>query len=189
MIKKFNIVNDTYIEAYPLKVKIQDKDLLKVKYDGIRPAPGYPSQPDHSEKRTMWDLINAHELAGERSGMLFCSVMVWFGLFWFVSHNSVVCFERTHHSHYLKSRHRAQRHTVHDAGVECVCAGFRAPQEPILRSGPDRQRPGRRLRQAQGRGSQPGREVAQPYTELRCVSPCAIPFCTFFSASSFLQAL
>ena len=32
--------------------------------DGIRPAPGYPSQPDHTEKRTMWDLIKAKELAG-----------------------------------------------------------------------------------------------------------------------------
>jgi 5-methyltetrahydrofolate--homocysteine methyltransferase len=33
-------------------------DLLKVKYQGIRPAPGYPSQPDHTEKRTMWDLMD-----------------------------------------------------------------------------------------------------------------------------------
>merc|ERR1712146_311242 len=39
-------------------------DLLKIKYDGIRPAPGYPSQPDHSEKTTMWNLIQAKEKAG-----------------------------------------------------------------------------------------------------------------------------
>lgn len=39
-------------------------DLLKVKYDGIRPAPGYPSQPDHTEKFAMWELIKAKELAG-----------------------------------------------------------------------------------------------------------------------------
>jgi len=39
-------------------------DLLKVKYAGIRPAPGYPSQPDHTEKRTMWNLTKADELAG-----------------------------------------------------------------------------------------------------------------------------
>jgi len=32
-------------------------DLLKVKYDGIRPAPGYPSQPDHTEKLAMWDIM------------------------------------------------------------------------------------------------------------------------------------
>lgn len=40
------------------------EDLLKVKYDGIRPAPGYPSQPDHTEKRALWDLLKAEELAG-----------------------------------------------------------------------------------------------------------------------------
>ena len=39
-------------------------DLLKVKYQGIRPAPGYPSQPDHTEKATMWDLMNVKEEIG-----------------------------------------------------------------------------------------------------------------------------
>jgi 5-methyltetrahydrofolate--homocysteine methyltransferase len=34
---------------------LQDK--LKVKYQGIRPAPGYPSQPDHTEKSVIWDLL------------------------------------------------------------------------------------------------------------------------------------
>lgn len=40
------------------------KDLLSVKYQGIRPAAGYPSQPDHTEKRTMWKLLNATEVIG-----------------------------------------------------------------------------------------------------------------------------
>jgi len=39
-------------------------DLLKVKYQGIRPAPGYPSQPDHLEKRAMWDAIQPDKNAG-----------------------------------------------------------------------------------------------------------------------------
>ena len=39
------------------------EEMLKVKYQGIRPAPGYPSQPDHTEKRTMWDVLRAKELA------------------------------------------------------------------------------------------------------------------------------
>jgi 5-methyltetrahydrofolate--homocysteine methyltransferase len=43
---------------------LDNEDLLKVKYDGIRPAPGYPSQPDHTEKRTMWKLLQCHERAG-----------------------------------------------------------------------------------------------------------------------------
>eukprot|EP00884_Botryococcus_braunii_P010648 jgi/Botrbrau1/19585/Bobra.0035s0068.1 len=37
------------------------EDLLKVKYQGIRPAPGYPSQPDHLEKKTMWSLMNIED--------------------------------------------------------------------------------------------------------------------------------
>ena len=31
---------------------------------GIRPAPGYPSQPDHTEKQTMWRLMDVEELTG-----------------------------------------------------------------------------------------------------------------------------
>jgi 5-methyltetrahydrofolate--homocysteine methyltransferase len=38
--------------------------LLAVKYQGIRPAPGYPSQPDHTEKRTLWELLKVEETAG-----------------------------------------------------------------------------------------------------------------------------
>merc|ERR1712137_1542569 len=40
------------------------EDLIRMKYSGIRPAPGYPSQPDHTEKRTMWDLMQIKEKAG-----------------------------------------------------------------------------------------------------------------------------
>jgi len=39
-------------------------DLLKVKYQGIRPAPGYPTQPDHTEKGTMWDLMDVEKEIG-----------------------------------------------------------------------------------------------------------------------------
>jgi 5-methyltetrahydrofolate--homocysteine methyltransferase len=39
-------------------------DKLKVKYRGIRPAPGYPSQPDHTEKHTMWNLMKVEEKTG-----------------------------------------------------------------------------------------------------------------------------
>ncbi|KAK7103336.1 methionine synthase-like [Littorina saxatilis] len=37
-------------------------DLHKIKYQGIRPAPGYPSQPDHTEKENMWRLLKADEV-------------------------------------------------------------------------------------------------------------------------------
>ncbi|XP_069090554.1 methionine synthase [Pleurodeles waltl] len=39
-------------------------ELRKICYEGIRPAPGYPSQPDHSEKLTMWKLANIEEKTG-----------------------------------------------------------------------------------------------------------------------------
>lgn len=34
------------------------KDLVQEKYQGIRPAPGYPACPDHSEKETIWKLLD-----------------------------------------------------------------------------------------------------------------------------------
>ncbi len=38
--------------------------LIKKRYDGIRPAIGYPSLPDHSEKATLWALLGAEEATG-----------------------------------------------------------------------------------------------------------------------------
>ena len=34
------------------------EDLISEKYQGIRPAPGYPAQPDHTEKATLWSLMD-----------------------------------------------------------------------------------------------------------------------------------
>merc|ERR1719387_3110394 len=44
-------------------------DMLKVKYQGIRPAPGYLSQPDHREKKTLFDMLQVEELLGGRIGL------------------------------------------------------------------------------------------------------------------------
>jgi 5-methyltetrahydrofolate--homocysteine methyltransferase len=52
------------IWGYAKDEKLDEADLLKIKYDGIRPAPGYPSQPDHTEKSAMWDLVKVKERAG-----------------------------------------------------------------------------------------------------------------------------
>jgi 5-methyltetrahydrofolate--homocysteine methyltransferase len=38
--------------------------LIKERYHGIRPAPGYPACPDHTEKRILFDLLGAEERAG-----------------------------------------------------------------------------------------------------------------------------
>ncbi|MBI1365906.1 MAG: methionine synthase [Alphaproteobacteria bacterium] len=38
--------------------------LIREDYQGIRPAPGYPAQPDHTEKETLFKLLKAQDLAG-----------------------------------------------------------------------------------------------------------------------------
>jgi 5-methyltetrahydrofolate--homocysteine methyltransferase len=38
--------------------------LLGERYQGIRPAPGYPAQPDHTEKQTLFSLLDATAAAG-----------------------------------------------------------------------------------------------------------------------------
>src|SRR5690606_39603899 len=42
------------------------EELIGEPYRGIRPAPGYPAQPDHSEKTTIFELLDAERLAGVR---------------------------------------------------------------------------------------------------------------------------
>ncbi|HET7102251.1 MAG TPA: vitamin B12 dependent-methionine synthase activation domain-containing protein, partial [Terriglobia bacterium] len=46
--------------------KLTRDDLLHARYRGIRPAPGYPAQPDHTEKRALFDLLDAERNAGVR---------------------------------------------------------------------------------------------------------------------------
>jgi 5-methyltetrahydrofolate--homocysteine methyltransferase len=40
------------------------EELIAESYRGIRPAPGYPAQPDHTEKRTLFDMLHATEHTG-----------------------------------------------------------------------------------------------------------------------------
>jgi 5-methyltetrahydrofolate--homocysteine methyltransferase len=40
------------------------EQLLKISYRGIRPAPGYPACPDHTEKRIIFDILDAEKLIG-----------------------------------------------------------------------------------------------------------------------------
>jgi 5-methyltetrahydrofolate--homocysteine methyltransferase len=43
---------------------LSNDELIDEKYRGIRPAPGYPAQPDHTEKRTLFDLLDATAATG-----------------------------------------------------------------------------------------------------------------------------
>lgn len=50
--------------AYASDENLSDEELIKEKYQGIRPAPGYPACPDHTEKRNLFDLLKAEENTG-----------------------------------------------------------------------------------------------------------------------------
>ena len=50
--------------GYAAHEDLANEDLIKESYDGIRPAPGYPACPDHTEKTTLFKLLNATEATG-----------------------------------------------------------------------------------------------------------------------------
>ena len=49
---------------YGNREQLSENDLIAEKYRGIRPAPGYPAQPDHTEKQTLFKLLDAANQAG-----------------------------------------------------------------------------------------------------------------------------
>ncbi len=50
--------------GYGHEEKLSSEELIHEKYRGIRPAPGYPACPDHTEKGTIWRLLDAEKNAG-----------------------------------------------------------------------------------------------------------------------------
>jgi 5-methyltetrahydrofolate--homocysteine methyltransferase len=50
--------------GYSKYENLNQEDLLSLKYQGIRPAPGYPACPEHSEKETIFNLLQAKEKSG-----------------------------------------------------------------------------------------------------------------------------
>ncbi len=50
--------------AYAPQEKLTNEELIAEGYAGIRPAPGYPAQPDHTEKRTLFELLAAEQATG-----------------------------------------------------------------------------------------------------------------------------
>ncbi|MEW6312954.1 MAG: methionine synthase [Pseudomonadota bacterium] len=50
--------------GYAPREKLRNEDLIAEKYQGIRPAPGYPACPDHTEKRALFDLLHAETATG-----------------------------------------------------------------------------------------------------------------------------
>jgi 5-methyltetrahydrofolate--homocysteine methyltransferase len=52
------------IWGYASDEVLSNDELIKEKYKGIRPAPGYPACPDHLEKPTIWKLLNVEQEIG-----------------------------------------------------------------------------------------------------------------------------
>ncbi|GIV35673.1 MAG: hypothetical protein KatS3mg032_0052 [Cyclobacteriaceae bacterium] len=52
--------------AYDPEENLNNQQLIAEQYRGIRPAPGYPACPDHTEKRTLFEILEAEKRAGIR---------------------------------------------------------------------------------------------------------------------------
>jgi 5-methyltetrahydrofolate--homocysteine methyltransferase len=50
--------------GYAAEEHLDSTGLIREEYRGIRPAPGYPACPDHTEKATLWKLLDAERTAG-----------------------------------------------------------------------------------------------------------------------------
>ena len=50
--------------GYAANEKLSNEELIKEGYKGIRPAPGYPACPDHTEKLTIWEVLKVKERIG-----------------------------------------------------------------------------------------------------------------------------
>ena len=81
-----------YDWGYCKNENLDNHDLIKEKYFGIRPAPGYPSCPNHEEKDKIWKLLNVENQVGitltETRAMLPTSSVCG----WYFSHPSSIYF-------------------------------------------------------------------------------------------------
>ncbi|MGH8271899.1 MAG: methionine synthase, partial [Gammaproteobacteria bacterium] len=50
--------------GYVADESLSNEDMIAERYQGIRPAPGYPACPEHTEKAKLWSLLNAQKNAG-----------------------------------------------------------------------------------------------------------------------------
>jgi len=50
--------------GYSKEENLDNAALVREEYPGIRPAPGYPAQPDHTEKKVLFDLLDAENNTG-----------------------------------------------------------------------------------------------------------------------------
>jgi 5-methyltetrahydrofolate--homocysteine methyltransferase len=90
--------------GYAPDERLSGPELIAEKYRGIRPAPGYPAQPDHTEKATLFDLLDGERQIGVR---LTESFAMWPGA-------SVSGFYFSHPESYYFGVGRIERDQVED---------------------------------------------------------------------------
>ncbi len=76
----------TELWGYAGDEKLSNDDLIREKYQGIRPAPGYPACPEHTEKATLWQMLDVESTIGMS---LTSSYAMWPGASvsgWYFSH-------------------------------------------------------------------------------------------------------
>ena len=66
--------------------RLDSAGLIREEYRGIRPAPGYPACPDHTEKATLWKLLDAERAAGIRLTESFAMLPTAAVSGWYFSH-------------------------------------------------------------------------------------------------------
>ena len=52
--------------GYGKNEQLSNEELIRERYRGIRPAPGYPASPDHTEKQILFDLLSVEKHTGIR---------------------------------------------------------------------------------------------------------------------------
>jgi 5-methyltetrahydrofolate--homocysteine methyltransferase len=93
---------------------LQPEDLIGEPYRGIRPAPGYPAQPDHTEKATLFELLDAEKAAGVR---LTESYAMWPG-------SSVSGMYLSHPESYYFGVAKVERDQVEDYAARIIAFGM-----------------------------------------------------------------
>ncbi|MGH8014939.1 MAG: methionine synthase, partial [Candidatus Zixiibacteriota bacterium] len=82
----------TELWGYAKNENLSNDDLIKEKYSGIRPAPGYPACPDHTEKQTLFDLLSAEKQTGIRLTESFAMYPAASVSGWYFSHSDSFYF-------------------------------------------------------------------------------------------------
>ncbi|MCK5813549.1 MAG: methionine synthase, partial [Cocleimonas sp.] len=62
--EKMHELTRKHLWGYSAEETLSNNEIIKEKYQGIRPAPGYPACPEHTEKGTIWELLDPENRIG-----------------------------------------------------------------------------------------------------------------------------